>query len=154
MRQLNLFATTVVVLAAPCSFADTPASTPAVQPQTNNSGGILGSSWGDGKTTVVGALSKDQISRTIKSNRPAVRSCYEKALGRRPGVEGKVAVRFTIGATGEVTAVDVAEQTVQDEQLSTCLVVAVKSWKFPEPKGGGKVTVTYPFIFKLDPKSK
>jgi outer membrane biosynthesis protein TonB len=57
-------------------------------------------------------------------------------------------VRFTIAASGEVSEATVTEQTVKDERLAACVVGVVKTSKFPKPRGGGQVVVTWPFLFK------
>lgn len=98
-----------------------------------------------GAPTLVGPLSKEEIASTIKRNLASINACFEQA---GPGTQGKVAVRFTIAATGEVSEAVVAEQTVQDERLAACVVGVAKTWKFPKPRGGGQVVVTYPFLFK------
>jgi hypothetical protein len=31
--------------------------------------------------------------------------------------------------------------------VADCVLARVRRWRFPEPKGGGEVVVTYPWIF-------
>jgi hypothetical protein len=48
-----------------------------------------------------------------------------------------------------VAQAQVAEgSTLNEPRLSECIRVRVRGWKFPSPKGGGNVIVTYPFLFK------
>lgn len=98
-----------------------------------------------GAPTLVGPLSKEEIASTIKRNLAPIRACLEKAS---PGAQGTVAVRFTIAASGEVSEATVTEQTVKDDGLAACVVGVVKTSKFPKPRGGGQVVVTWPFVFK------
>jgi len=94
-----------------------------------------------------GSLDKELIRKVIHANRGMVRGCYESALKDAPKLSGKVFIKFTISPTGEVSTAEVGNDEVHDASLSKCLVTSVKSWKFPEPKGGGVVIVTYPFVF-------
>lgn len=97
--------------------------------------------------TATGSLGKDVIRGVIHEHRPEIQGCYETALGNNPKLAGKVAVRFVIAKNGVVARSSVASESVGDERLTACVTDAVKGWQFPPPKGGGSVTVTYPFVF-------
>lgn len=102
------------------------------------------------KAKVKGALDANEVRQVVRSNIPDVQACYEETLRSRPGVEGRVTVQFAIGADGRVLVAVVAESSVGDATLEACVVEAVKGWVFPEPHGGGKVVVTYPFVFEAE----
>ncbi|RKH57431.1 adventurous gliding motility protein GltG [Corallococcus aberystwythensis] len=97
---------------------------------------------------VMGSLDKELIRQVIQRNRGQIRYCYESLLNRFPKLGGKVSVKFVISATGAVATSNVAQSTAGNSDLETCVAGRVRTWKFPEPKGGGSVIVTYPFIFK------
>jgi TonB family protein len=80
-----------------------------------------------------------------------VRHCYERRLAVNPTLAGQVSLRFVIGADGRVTAVTVAKDGLGDAEVASCLVARAKMWVFPQPAGGGIVTVTYPFRFAPAP---
>ena len=96
---------------------------------------------------VFGSLDKELIRKIIHENRDQIRGCYESALKLKPGLSGKVSVKFTISKEGPVSEAESVKDTVGDQPMAECLVNAVKTWIFPKPKGGGIVIVTYPFIF-------
>ncbi len=97
---------------------------------------------------VMGSLDKELIRQVIHRNRSQIRYCYEQQLTRAPKLNGKVAVKFVITATGSVASSSVAQATTNNAELETCVAGRVRTWMFPKPKGGGVVIVTYPFIFK------
>lgn len=104
---------------------------------------------------VQGSLSKDVITKVLKRHGNEVRSCYEQALRVRPELAGKIAVKFIVGATGDVLQAEIASDTLGDESFKACMLNVVRSWKFPEPQGGGNVTITYPWVFQPNaPESK
>lgn len=102
----------------------------------------------EGEPQIRGALDRELIRRVIHRNRSQIRYCYELELQRAPDLHGRVALRFTIAANGSVAQASVRENTTGNAQLAQCLVTRLKNWQFPEPKGGGIVIVTYPFVFQ------
>jgi TonB family protein len=100
-----------------------------------------------GKTTVVGGLDKDVIAKVIRRHQGEIKYCYESELNKNPSLAGKVAVAFTIDATGAVSDANVSESTLGSTKAEQCMLSRIRRWKFPEPKGGGVVSVTYPWMF-------
>lgn len=94
-----------------------------------------------------GSLKKELITGVIRANRGMVRFCYEALLLKQPAAAGKVKVKFTISASGDVTTAAVEEDSLGSAELAQCLTKAVKRWVFPKPAGGGVVIVNYPFVF-------
>jgi TonB family protein len=67
-----------------------------------------------------------------------------------PDLYGKILVKFTIGARGEVAESRVDTSTLKSALVEGCIMRRMASWKFPEPKGGTQVRVSYPFLFKVN----
>jgi hypothetical protein len=101
-----------------------------------------------GTPMVLGSLDKELIRRVIRAHANEIRYCYELELAKNPGLWGKVSVNFVISPTGSVQSAKVKETTLNNQNVENCIIGKVKGWKFPEPKGGGIVIVTYPFILK------
>ncbi|MBC7792539.1 MAG: AgmX/PglI C-terminal domain-containing protein [Clostridia bacterium] len=97
---------------------------------------------------VMGALPREVIQKVINDNKAQIRYCYEVELQRDQTLEGKVAVKWIIAATGSVEKVVVTETTVKSARVGQCLAEKIKGWRFPQPAGGGIVEVNYPFVFK------
>ncbi len=101
-----------------------------------------------GKTTVVGGLSKDVIAKVIKRHQNEIKFCYEQELQKIPDLAGKVAVQWVIDPAGSVSDASVTESSLGNSNAENCILSRIRRWKFPEPQGGGIVTVTFPWIFK------
>ncbi|MCG3173213.1 MAG: hypothetical protein GMKNLPBB_01391 [Myxococcota bacterium] len=101
-----------------------------------------------GAPEIYGSLDKEIIRRVIRAHANEIRYCYEKELIRSPGLFGKVTVTFVINKDGGVENERIKDTELNNEDVETCMLRKLKFWKFPEPKGGGKVIVTYPFILK------
>jgi hypothetical protein len=99
-----------------------------------------------GKADIHGSLAKEVIRRVIQRHLPEVRACYQQRLNARPDLQGRLAVKFMIDATGLVRVAAKQSSDLHDDETDQCIVSAVKRWTFPQPEGGGIVTVTYPFV--------
>ncbi|GAB4299261.1 MAG: hypothetical protein Kow0090_14720 [Myxococcota bacterium] len=100
-----------------------------------------------GAPIILGSLDRELIRRVIHAHRNEIKYCYTRQLAINETLQGKIRVTFTIGGDGRVLNSSVKETTMNNFQVENCLVQKIKTWKFPEPKGGGIVIVTYPFIF-------
>jgi hypothetical protein len=96
----------------------------------------------------MGSMDKEQIRQVIRRNIHQIRACYEAQLAKHPTLAGKISIRFVIAVNGTVSESNVAQASTNNPELETCLATHVRTWIFPNPKGGGVVIVTYPFIFK------
>jgi TonB family protein len=90
---------------------------------------------------VMGSLDKELVRLIVYRHLGEVRRCE----GLQQRLPGKVAVKFVIAPTGAVATAKVAETSVKNAELETCIVNRVKTWQFPMPDGGGVVIVTWPF---------
>jgi TonB family protein len=95
---------------------------------------------------VDGELDPALVSKEVRARIGAVKACYERALKRNPNLSGKVKVRWTITAAGTVSGVDIADDSMGDSEVSSCIKQLVARWRFPAPSGGS-VEVEFPFVF-------
>lgn len=100
-----------------------------------------------GHTTVQGGLKRREISRVIRRSLPRFKFCYEKQLNANPNLGGKVSVYFAISPSGQVARASLRESTIADRRVEECVLDVMRSLRFPPPRGGGIVVVTYPFLF-------
>lgn len=86
------------------------------------------------------------IARQVKRNLTAIQRCYEAEIKRAPGLQGKITVRFTVGASGRVTEVEIDEDTVRSGALARCIEHRFRSWSFGA-HDGEECTFSHPFVF-------
>jgi hypothetical protein len=94
---------------------------------------------------VRGSLDREIVRRVVRQHLNEVRYCYEQALARKPALAGRVVARFSITPSGSVLASALQSSTLGDGTVESCIVAATRRWAFPQPRGGGLVTVSYPF---------
>lgn len=93
-----------------------------------------------------GTLDKSEIRDVVRAHIEEVKACYDAGLQRDPELAGSIVVGFEIAASGAVSGASIAESTLADAEVGACIAAAVRTWKFPAPKGGS-VKVQYPFKF-------
>lgn len=99
-------------------------------------------------TKVSDGLSKEVVARVIRLHFSEIKFCYEQALQQAPALNGKVLVQFVIDGTGAVSDAVVAEETIGAPNVEACILSRIRRWRFPEPSGGGVVSITHPWFFK------
>lgn len=97
---------------------------------------------------LTGGRSKASIMRVVMQNLAALRYAYNKRLREKPGLKGKITVKFAIDEFGKVIFCQVVNSTMGDSQLETTVVGKIRLWKFEKIDKPGDVTeVVYPFVF-------
>ena len=94
-----------------------------------------------------GELDKVEIDVAIKQRMPSIRACYEKELRRDSALAGRVTVRFVIDTAGAVKYAALRSSDLDNPLVESCVVSEVRDLRFPAPRGGGTVVVSYPFVF-------
>ncbi len=97
--------------------------------------------------TVLGALDKGDIDAGIRAELAAIRGCYQAQLRASPALHGKLVAKFVITAEGTVSSSTTQTSTLGDEAVESCIHEVLMGLAFPEPRGGGVVIVSYPFVF-------
>lgn len=93
-------------------------------------------------------LTREEVARVIHSHMNDIRYCYETGIVKDPSLAGKALIDFKINPEGVVPSAKMAEMTLSDRAVGQCLISKLQSWKFPRPRGGVHVAVSYPFVFK------
>lgn len=98
--------------------------------------------------SLTGGRSKASIMRVVMQNLAALRYAYNKRLREKPGLKGKITVKFAIDEFGKVIFCQVVESTMSDPELESTVAEKIKRWVFEKIDKPGDVTeVIYPFVF-------
>ncbi|MBN1306290.1 MAG: energy transducer TonB [Chitinispirillaceae bacterium] len=98
--------------------------------------------------SLTGGRSKASIMRVVMQNLAALRYAYNKRLRDKPGLKGKITVKFAIDEFGKVIFCQVVESTMADPELESAVSDKIKRWVFEKIDKPGDVTeVIYPFVF-------
>jgi outer membrane biosynthesis protein TonB len=99
---------------------------------------------------VKGSLGTAIVTRTVRNHFGEAKSCYDKALLRRPELANRPArldVHFTVANSGKVSSIVVEENTLGDRDLETCVLERIATWSFPKTIRGD-TRVVYPFVLR------
>lgn len=96
---------------------------------------------------IIGVLDKSVIDAVIKRNMAQIRYCYQRELDKDPAFAGRLTVKFVIAGDGTVTSATTKATTMNNPAVESCINGRFMKFTFPEPKGGGIVIVSYPFVF-------
>jgi hypothetical protein len=96
------------------------------------------------------------IKGRIQELQPLLKECYELALRERPNLAGRLVLSFDI--VGEPSLGGIVESLefvgsdggIVDTNLQECVRATVETQTFAPPESGGRVKVTYPFVFAHD----
>jgi TonB family protein len=87
------------------------------------------------------------ILAVIRSHSPGLRHVYNSFLKMRPGLAGKITLRFAIAPSGQVVDVGLAGSTTAAPEFDAQVVRKVMAWRFDAVKAVGNDIVTVPFNF-------
>lgn len=93
-------------------------------------------------------LDRAQIQATIMRYLSQVRACYEEGLKRNQAMIGQVTMAFEVGGQGNLNYSKVQRSSLNDRPVEDCIQMKMMNWKFPQPRGGVNVKVSYPFMLR------
>jgi hypothetical protein len=102
-----------------------------------------------------GTIDPSLVAKVVAKHSNEIRSCFEAQVVFNPQLSGTLVYDFEITADGAVggacrgdgSAFVPAISYEAIDELTVCIGLAVKTWKFPAPKGGS-ANVSWPFSFK------
>lgn len=93
-------------------------------------------------------IDRSLILATILRYLNQIRACYEEGLKTKPNLIGQVTTDFEINPAGNLNYARIAKTSLNDAGVEGCITQKMMTWKFPIPKKGGKVPVSYPFMLR------
>lgn len=97
---------------------------------------------------IEGGLDRDLIAQVVQRNMGQIRFCYEQGLQLEPSLAGRVVASWTINGQGMVVDPSISNSALNSKTVEDCILLRLRSWKFPLPQGGVNVKVSYPFQLK------
>lgn len=100
---------------------------------------------------VVGSIDKRIIQKVSRQHSGELRTCYSEELETKPTLTGSLTLQWTINTSGSVSTVEIKERDMSYKNIrifENCLVTTIRHWRFPVPKDGQPVKVTYPIEFE------
>ncbi len=95
-----------------------------------------------------GGISREAVAKVINEHLDEISYCYESSLLANPSLMGKVVFEWKILPSGKVGEVKIKSSTLRSNEVHRCIKSAIRTWRFPKPKGGACV-ISYPFVFDV-----
>lgn len=93
-------------------------------------------------------LAQSEIARVVSRHSRGLRYCYERELTSADAPDGgRVTAQWTIDLQGQVAQVQIVEDTLGSQNVSSCVLAELRQMRFPAPDGA-MVVVSYPFMFR------
>jgi len=133
------------------SPASTPESSSATPTEAEAPEGGLALTGGEASPKRrIGRLPKEAVRDAIHAEHPRIQACYHSARERKPGLAGRLVLRFAIAEDGGVEELTIRDDsTVLDIPMRECILDIFRKLEFPKPEGG-IVLVSYPFEFEME----
>jgi hypothetical protein len=101
-------------------------------------------------TAEVGGISPDkeaEVQLLLQQRDPSTLRCYQDVLDEKHdrAFKGTVIVLITIAPGGKATAVKIAGGTLNNKEVSDCLVEKIKDFEFPQVTQTGTMQYVYRF---------
>ncbi|NRA65723.1 MAG: AgmX/PglI C-terminal domain-containing protein [Pseudobacteriovorax sp.] len=98
------------------------------------------------KEPLVGQINPNLIKKTIQRNRFELQLCFELALRRNQGLQGKMEWQWRLDSRGKISELELLNSSINDRKMIRCVRKRIANWRFPRPKRGS-VEIKYPFFF-------
>lgn len=97
------------------------------------------------KTDIFGDVDKKALRLYIKRRTTALQSCYNKALRTQPDLAGKMSYTIDISTMGNVTKVQVEEDTLGSSSVKACTTAKIRGWRFPRQEDTAEINFSVVF---------
>ena len=86
------------------------------------------------------------LMAVVQRYKAGVKFCYDNALKKTPKLNGKITLQMDIDASGRISSLSVASDTMGNLPLQKCIHAQVQNWRFPQVQAG-TVRFTLPLVF-------
>jgi hypothetical protein len=99
---------------------------------------------------VDGEIDPSIIARTMRGSLGDLQECYAVARRHKPGLQGRIGVRWKITSAGRVRDAEISYDEVANKGVRQCLLARLRALSFPNPERA-VVEVEMPFSFSPPP---
>ncbi|MBK8803626.1 MAG: AgmX/PglI C-terminal domain-containing protein [Fibrobacteres bacterium] len=89
----------------------------------------------------------ESVSRLIRGHIGSFRYSYEKRLRKKPRLQGKLVLGFTISAEGDIVKINKISSTIGDAELEQAILDKARHMKFDQTQDGS-TTVRYSMVLR------
>ena len=93
------------------------------------------------------SIDREGVRKTVANNIKKLKECYSEELKNEPAIEGKVVLSWDIEDSGNVKTANVKSSTLKNSKTEDCMLVVIKSIKFPPAPKGTVANINHPFVF-------
>jgi TonB family protein len=93
-----------------------------------------------------GFRSKQEVMQVVNARMPGLRNIYNQHLKLKPGFSGKITLKFTIAASGDIMNITIVSSTTGYSDFDNAIKNMVATWKWKQITSGN-TTPTIPFNF-------
>jgi hypothetical protein len=139
----------VSLAAAACRAEDPPPQTAAQPPAPTYAPAAPAPPPAPAQPPVDPDRTPTHVRALVMAHRIATRACYDRGLVDHPGVEGTLAIRFSINARGAVShwELDPNRSRITEPTIVACVGEVISRIHFGPSLSGTPLTVSYPFNF-------
>ena len=94
-----------------------------------------------------GPLELASLDRTFLEHAEKVLVCYQKAAQRTPSLEGKLVLRWRVGAEGRTHGAQTRSSSLRQPKMASCVLGLIHRWKF-SPLKEESTTIELRLIFR------
>lgn len=95
-----------------------------------------------------GGMSNETIHKIIEQQIPSIELSYQKALEKKPHLQGEVTLQLIIDSKGQVAKMSLVSSKLNDKKLEQSMMEKIKELNFPAPIRTDKATVRVSFNLK------
>jgi hypothetical protein len=97
---------------------------------------VVRSGGGDACSGTCNGTATGTLQAALRAKGGQARGCYERALRINPTLEGRLLVAARLGPQGQVCSANIAQNSLGDASVASCISQMFRSGKFPAPQGG------------------
>jgi outer membrane biosynthesis protein TonB len=87
---------------------------------------------------------REDIRRTMDANKSAINSIYNRALRKKPSLQGAFTAQLVVEPSGQVSSCSALESTLNEPKLESKICKRLRLVNFGHKPGVDKTTISYP----------